>query len=238
MTEEYNDSDLERILKEIYPPETASPQFKERLRRQLIEAARRPASRPLWFRPLVWAPVAAAVALGLIAYFAVASLTSPHTVRSGSLEVYVTDAPGEVQRLDVTVSEIQVHRAGNDSAGEDGWITVISDNRTFELIALRGVQELLGEEQLEAGHYTQIRLSVNQVTVNDEIEAEIKLPSGEDKLMLVGQFEIKADCTTALTIDFDAYASLSFDDDVVTFEPKPTVKLRIGEPCEEATTSD
>src|SRR4030042_2912586 len=136
------------MLKDIYKPETASPQFKERLRRQLIEAAGRPAPRPLWLRPLVWAPVGAVVALVLIAYFVVASVTSPQTVRSGSLEVWVTDAPGEVSRLDVTVSEVQAHRAGDDTADDDGWITVISDTRTFDLLALRDVQELLGEEEL------------------------------------------------------------------------------------------
>ncbi|MBM4444799.1 MAG: DUF4382 domain-containing protein [Chloroflexi bacterium] len=235
MTEEYNDSDLEKMLKDIYKPETASPQFKERLRRQLVEAASRPAPRPLWFRPMVWAPVAAAVALGLIAYFAVASLTSTHTVRSGSLAVWVTDAPGEVQTLDVTVSEIQVHRAGDDSASDDGWITVISQPVTFDLIALRDVQELLGEEELDPGHYTQVRLIVDNVTVNDEIEAEIKLPSGE--LKVVGQFEIKADCTTALTLDFDAEASLQYTGEgKAVFQP--VVKPIIGEPCQEATTPD
>lgn len=231
MTEEFNDSDLEKILKGIYPPETASPQFKERLRRQLIEAAGRPAPRPLWLRPLVWAPVAAAVALGLIAYFVVASVMAPPTVRSGSLEVWVTDAPGDVQRLDVTVSEIQVHRASDDTAGEDGWITVISDSRTFDLIALRDAQEFLGEEELEAGHYTQIRLSVDNVTVNGT-EAEIKLPSGE--LKVIGQFEIKADCTTALTLDFDAEASLDYTPQGKAIF-QPVVKPIIGEPCQEET---
>jgi hypothetical protein len=237
VTEDYSDRDLEKMLKDIYKPETASPQFKERLRRQLIEAAGQPAPRPLWLRPLVWAPVAAAVALGLIAYFVVASVTAPPTVRSGSLEVWVTDAPGEVQRLDVTISELQVHRAGDDTAEDGDWITVISDNRTFDLIALRDVQELLGEEQLEVGHYTQIRLNVDEVTV-DKVQAEIKLPSGDDRLMLVGQFEIKADCTTVLTLDFDAYASLDFEDGKITFEPKPTLKLIIGEPCEQPATPD
>jgi hypothetical protein len=231
VTEDYSDRDLEKMLKDIYKPETASPQFKERLRRQLIEAAGRPAPHPLWLRPLVWAPVAAAVAIGLIAYFAIASITSTPTVRSGSLQVWVTDAPGDVQRLDVTVSEIQVHRAGDDTAGEDGWITVISDGRTFDLIALRDAQEFLGEEELEAGHYTQIRLSVDNVTVNGT-EAEIKLPSGE--LKVIGQFEIKADCTTALTLDFDAEASLDYTPQGKAIF-QPVVKPIIGEPCQEET---
>lgn len=238
MPEHDNEAKLAEILKAVYKPATASPEFRERLRRRLIEAAAsQPMPRPLWFRPLAWAPVAAAVALGLIAYFVIVPLVSPTTSAHGSLEIYVTDAPGEVVSLDVTVSQVQVHRAGDDTADDDGWITVISENVTFDLIALRDVQQLLGEEQLEVGHYTQIRLNVDNVTVNDEIDANIKLPLADgNKLMLVGQFEIQADCTTALTLDFDAYASLVFDDGRVAFEPKPTVKLIVGEPCEEANT--
>lgn len=235
MTEDHGDRDLEKMLKDIYKPETASPQFKERLRRQLIEAAGQPAPRPLWLRPLVWAPVAAAVALGLIAYFAISSITSPPTVRSGSLQVWVTDdRPAEISSVEVTVSEVQVHRAGDDTADDGGWITVISDNRTFDLIALRDVQEFLGEERLEAGHYTKLRLSVDDVSV-DGIDAEIKLPGNE--LDVVGQFEIKADCTTAITLDFDIDDPNSL---VFTGEGKvifqPVVKPIIGEPCEEAAT--
>lgn len=234
MTEDYGDRDLERMLKDIYKPETASPQFKERLRRQLIEAAGRPAPRPLWIRPLVWAPVAAAVALGLIAYFAIASITSPPTVRSGSLQIWVTDdRPAEISSVEVTVSQVQVHVAGDDTADDAGWITVISDNRTFDLIALRDVQEFLGEERLEVGHYTKLRLSVDEVSV-DGIDAEIKLPGNE--LDVVGQFEIKADCTTAITLDFDIDDPNSL---VFTGEGKvifqPVVKPIIGEPCEEPT---
>lgn len=234
MTEDYGDRDLERMLKDIYKPETASPQFKERLRRQLIEAAGRPAPRPLWIRPLVWAPVAAAVALGLIAYFVIASITSPPTVRSGSLQIWVTDdRPAEISSVEVTVSQVQVHVAGDDTADDAGWITVISDNRTFDLIALRDVQEFLGEERLEVGHYTKLRLSVDEVSV-DGIDAEIKLPGNE--LDVVGQFEIKADCTTAITLDFDIDDPNSL---VFTGEGKvifqPVVKPIIGEPCEEPT---
>jgi hypothetical protein len=239
VTEDYSDRDLEKMLKDIYKPETASPQFKERLRRQLIEAAGRPAPRPLWLRPRVWAPVAAAVALGLIAYFVVASVTAPPTVRSGSLEVWVTDdRPAEISSVEVTVSEVQVHMAGDDSADDDGWMTVISENRTFDLVALRDtdMRALLGEGQLDVGHYTQIRLSVDGVTV-DGIGAEI--PSGEIKV--VGQFdiEIKADCTTAMTLDFDLDDPNSL---VFTGEGKilfqPVVKPIVGEPCEQPATPD
>jgi hypothetical protein len=234
VTEEYNDSDLEKILKEIYPPETASPQFKEKLRRQLIEAAGRPAPRPFWHRPLVWAPVIAAIVLGLIAYFVATAVISPRTVRSGSLEVWVTDdRPTEISSVEVTITEVQVHRAGDDSADDDGWMTVISDYRTFDLIALRDsdMPGLLGDGQLEAGHYTQIRLSVDNVTV-DDMAAEVP----GDNIRVVGQFdiEIKADCTTQVTLDFDLDDPNSL---VFTGEGKilfqPVIKPIIGEPCQE-----
>lgn len=235
MLEHDNEGKLMQVLKQVYKPATASPEFRQKLRRRLVDAASQPAPRPLWFRPLAWAPVAAAVALGLIAYFVIVPLASPTTSAHGALEIWVTDAPGEVLSLDVTVSNIQVHMASDNVDDEEGWITVVSDNRTFDLIALRGVQELLGEQELEAGHYTQIRMTVDNVTVNG-VEANIIVPSGV--LKLVGQFEIKADCTTALTLDFDALSSLREPTGEGKIVFQPIVKLIIGEPCEEAVSPE
>jgi hypothetical protein len=151
------------------------------------------------------------------------------------LEVWITDdRPVEVASVMVTITEVQVHRAGGDTASEHGWITVISDNRTFDLIALRDDSGFLGKEELEAGHYTQIRLSVDDVTVDG---ASAEIPSGDIKVL--GQFdiEIKADCTTEMTLDFDLDDPNSL---VFTGEGKilfqPVVKPIIGEPCQEAPT--
>ena len=47
---------------------------------------------------------------------------------TGILEVRVTDAPGDVEKIDVTISKLQVHRAG--AGAEEGWIEVFSTSTT------------------------------------------------------------------------------------------------------------
>lgn len=230
MLDHNSEDGLRKMLKEAYKPASASPEFKERLRKRLIDAASsQPGPQPLWLRPLVWAPVAAALAVGLIAYFVIVPLVSPPRAMSGRLEIWVTDAEAEFSSVNVTVSEVQVHRSSDNVPDEEGWITVISDDRTFDLIELRDIRALLGDEELEAGHYTQIRLNVDNVTV-DGSSAQVKLPSGV--LRIVGQFRIEVDCTTSLTLDFDVHESLKQAGDNIIFDP--VVHPIIGEPCEEA----
>ncbi|MDP2719020.1 MAG: DUF4382 domain-containing protein, partial [Dehalococcoidia bacterium] len=118
---------------------------------------------------------------------------------------------------------IQVHRSG---ASENSWITVVKEENTFDLVALQGVEILLGTSELEAGQYTQIRLDVTKVMVtmgNEEIEA--KLPG--EKLKVVRPWEIKAGETTVLTLDFEA------DKFVVmtgkgNAQVKPVIKLEVS----------
>jgi hypothetical protein len=236
MLDHNNEDGLKKMLKEAYKPASASSEFKERLRKHLIDTAgSQPRPQPLWLRPLVWAPVAIALAIGLIAYFVILPLMSPTKTMSGTLEIWVTDAPGEVSSVNVTVSQVQVHSAGDSDNVDDeqSWITVIPDNRTFDLVALQlqDVKELLGDNELEAGHYTQIRLTLDNVTV-DGSNAEIHLPSGI--LKLVGPFEIQADRTTSLTLDFDVHESLKQAGDNIIFDP--VVHPIIGEPREEAAS--
>jgi len=232
MIDDNNEDILEKMLKEVYKPANASPEFKQRLRKRLIDAASsQPGPQPLWLRPLVWAPVATALALGLIAYFVIVPLISPPRAMSGRLEIWVTDAGVEFSSVNVTVSEVQVHRSSDNVPDEEGWITVISDDRTFDLIELRDMRALLGDEELEAGHYTQIRLNVDNVTV-DGSSAQVELPSGV--LRIVGQFRIEADCTTAYTLDFDVHESLKQAGDNIIFDP--VVHPIIGEPREEAVS--
>jgi hypothetical protein len=80
------------------------------------------------------------------------------TSDTGTLEVRVTDAPDpSITAVYVTTDNIEVSIAG------EGWVSVIDEEITFELLALEGVEAILGSAELPAGSYTQIRLSVPQV---------------------------------------------------------------------------
>ena len=152
--------------------------------------------------------------------------TLPSVVATGILEVRVTDAPTEhkVSTIELTIANIEVHKAD----GEDGWITIIEGPETFDLLELFEDEEVLGEKEIDAGHYTQIRLDVETIEANidGEDRDDIVLPSG--KLKIVGSFDINPDKKTILTLDFDAEESLVFAGNDKGFF-KPVIKLIITE---------
>ena len=103
--------------------------------------------------------------------------------------IRVTDAPPEnVSSIGVTVSNIEVHRA---LATEDGWVTVVSEEKTFDLVEIAGAEVFLGEKEVEAGRYTEIRLDVTRVSVTADGQTyDARLPG--DKLRVVRSWEVKA----------------------------------------------
>ena len=83
----------------------------------------------------------------------------------------------------MTVKNIEVHVSGDSEAA--GWRTVISEPRQFDLVKLRGVEEILGEGALEPGRYHQIRLEVTEVVLTIRgNERMARIPS--KRLRLVG----------------------------------------------------
>ena len=144
---------------------------------------------------------------------------------TGTLEVRVTDAPDpSITAVYVTTANIEV------SVAELGWLSVIDEEITFELLALEGVEAVLGTAELPIGNYTQVRLSVTEVQIEKDgelITAEV--PSG--KIRLVGNFELVADEKTFISLDFEVDKSL-VDRRRQGFLFKPVIKLAIGEPGE------
>lgn len=145
----------------------------------------------------------------------------------GILEMRVTDAPADYTAVWVTVSSIEVHRAGSDE--ESGWETIIEDIRTFELLELRdGLEAVLGNKEIETGKYTQIRMMVENctVTTTDGEIHEAKVPS--DKVKIVGSFDIEEAEITVVTLDIDAYESVPPPKNSGQFIFTPRVKVLVG----------
>ncbi|MFO8101476.1 MAG: DUF4382 domain-containing protein [Dehalococcoidia bacterium] len=185
----------------------------------------------LFQEPKIWVPVSAAIVviLVIIGLAALASFNqhsngtpSPFPIAAntgtpastGILELRVTDAPNhDISAVNMTISSIEVHQEEAD------WETVISGSRSFELLELRGVEEILGSRELEAGHYTQIRLNVEEVLVTvDGAVQNAHLPS--EQLKLTGAFDIQEGKVTILTMDFDAEKSLVITPaDMIIFKP-------------------
>lgn len=129
------------------------------------------------------------------------SPTATQAASAGIAEFRATDAPPTgISKILVTTKDIQVHKA---NAANDSWITVVSAEKTFDLVAIQGAELSLGQETLSPGTYTQIRLDVTKVVVTkDGKDITAKLPS--DKLKIVTPFEIKTGEKTILTLDFEA----------------------------------
>jgi len=240
------------------PSESAMARGRARLRREIAQTEGMPAEPSLPFfqwlfaQPRIWAPAVAAVLVLIIVLAATGvfsggttdddvvglppdtdtpdSTTPVVAASTGILEMWVTDAPAyDISAVDVTISDIQVHRAGGDGGafppvepgtlseetGDDGWDTVVSGTMSFELLALRGVEDLLGSQELEAGHYTQIRLNLIEVLVTAGSEVYTAQISSE-KLKLVSSFDVEADTVTRLVMDMTGSDKFIF---------KPTIKL-------------
>ncbi|MDY6911314.1 MAG: DUF4382 domain-containing protein [Chloroflexota bacterium] len=206
----------------------------------------------LFGQPKIWAPAMALILIAFVVSglatvlwdnespsgttaIATPPVTSPEhpiVASAGILEIRVTDAPNhDISAVYMTINNIEVHRSQSKSAQGDNqtksygseWENVISESQSFELLALRGIEEVLGSKELEAGHYTQIRLDVEEVSVIVDGETHLASIPG-DKLKLVRAFNIEAGERTALTMDFDAEKSV-----IVTGKGKvmfkPTVKV-------------
>ena len=159
----------------------------------------------------------------------IAGLSGCVQSNTGTLNMQITDAPAglNIEKALVTISDVEVHLAG---AGEDanatnetGWSTVVKGEKTFDLVKIKDVKEFLGSSELKAGKYTQVRLNVNKalVTINGT-EHDLTIPSKTIKL--VKPFDIVANQTTTLTLDFDANESVKSagkDKYVMT----PTIKV-------------
>ena len=133
---------------------------------------------------------------------------------TGVIDWYITTA---------TIGEID----DDDDDSTAGWYTIVNESQTFDLIALQNVTEILGENNLSAGKYTQVRLTVEQaeITINnsDIIEVyDMKIPS--KKVKLIKSFWIYENKTTVLTLDFDIYKSVHRTGNN-KFIMKPTIKV-------------
>jgi hypothetical protein len=149
--------------------------------------------------------------------------TTPIPTERGTLQIGLTDAAAAFEAVNITFSEISAHI-------DEQWITVRGEPITVNLLEWNnGKSIVLGIAEVPAGHYTQIRLKIDQaevVTNGQTHEAEV--PSGDPTgLKLVHQFTINAGSTYELIIDFDAHRSI-----VTTGPPndpkyklKPTIRV-------------
>lgn len=165
------------------------------------------------------------VLIALLATFGCGDSMGP-SGPSGTLNVRLTDLPfDDGMAVFVTFEEVAAHRADGEwetLAFADGGMT-----RTCDLKLLQnGAEDVLGTDVLLAGSYTQIRLLVASaklffdnestgpacdamLTEPEGASADVNVPSGEVRLNPQGPFELEADSTVTILLDFDGRASIN-----------------------------
>ena len=135
---------------------------------------------------------------------------------TGQVEVRVTASPAneEVISANITVSSVEIHLP-------DGWLTMkLSNSNTFDLVQVKGLDEVLATADLNQGTYTQVRINITrvEVTLKGGQPKKVKLPS--NKLTFTQNFLVTAKNTTVLLFNFDTEKSLNYSDsEKITFRP-------------------
>ncbi|NBB75635.1 MAG: DUF4382 domain-containing protein [Bacteroidetes bacterium] len=169
--------------------------------------------------PFIATSVVLVFALALVGCDAAGTAESDPAVsgETGTLHVHLTDAPGDLLEAHVTITRVAIVPTEDSASGdaEDGGIEVLSeDSMSVDLLTLQnGVTEALGEIEIPAGDYSQIRLvtskeaSVYYEDANGEKqEAELKLPSASETGIKVNlpAFTIdEASDEVEITLDFN-----------------------------------
>lgn len=145
-----------------------------------------------------------------LALFIAGCSTSPES-GMGTLEVRLVDAPiDNAKEVNVAINSVQV----NNSETDTGWVTISEPGETFNLLNLtNGAYAVLGEAELEAGTYEQIRLILdsdgNSIVFENGDTESLFVPSGaQSGLKLNVNAEIEPGFTYTLILDFNASKSV------------------------------
>lgn len=145
-----------------------------------------------------------------IAFFALQGCTSSKDdpVPTGRMDVRLVDGPiTDYKEINVNIQSVQINRG-------DGWITLSTPQKTYDLLKLRGgvSATLVDGATLAEGNYNQMRLvlgSGNTVKLLDDSVKDLTIPSGiQTGIKLNVHFDVVAGTTKDVWIDFDAAHSI------------------------------
>lgn len=145
--------------------------------------------------------------LALFSVLFMASCSTGSDSSMGNLQVRLHDAPiKNAEEVNISIKEVVVK-------GEDGWSVISNPNQSYNLLELtNGAYEVLGDAELPAGRYKEIRLVLHETGNNIVIDGQVhplKVPSGSQSgLKLKIDAEIKENITYVLLLDFDVSQSI------------------------------
>lgn len=135
------------------------------------------------------------------------------TPSNGSVSVTLVDGPTtDYKAINLNIQSIQIHQSA--TAGESGWVTVSSPNKTVDLLKLQGgvVEALASNQTIGVGTYQMLRLvlgSGNTLTLAAGSIVPLTVPSGQQTgIKIPLNFTVQAGTTADVWIDFDGGHSI------------------------------
>jgi len=126
------------------------------------------------------------------------------------IEVWLTDAPGDFQEVNVDIQDVQIH-TGDDN-GEGGWQSLSVNAGVYNLLELtNGLDTLLGDIEVPRGKISQVRLVLgddNTVKIGDQVYS-LSTPSAQQSgLKLQVNETLVEGITYKILLDFDVARSV------------------------------
>ncbi|MEX2336075.1 MAG: DUF4382 domain-containing protein [Fulvivirga sp.] len=161
------------------------------------------------------------------------------TTATGKANIYITDAPID----DADVSAVVISISKVEAKGPDGWETIeeFEEPVSLDLLSYQnGDAFFLGDEEVTAGTYSEVRLILN---IQEEIEGEsaeaasyIEFVDGSTAALFVpsggqsgykakGDFTIPEDGEINMTLDFDVRKAVVQAGSSGKYILKPTIRL-------------
>jgi hypothetical protein len=141
------------------------------------------------------------------------------------LQVWLTDAPGDYDEVNIEIEGVEIHTSENES--ENGWQALQINQGVYNLLELtNGIDTLLGELTLPAGKISQIRLKLgdnNSIKVNG-VDYDLDTPSGQQSgLKLQVHETLNEGITYKILLDFDVARSI-VETGTGSYKLKPVIR--------------
>ncbi len=162
------------------------------------------------------------VLLVLITTFLFTACNTNSGPGTGTMQVSLTDAPANYEQVNIEIRQVLVNKDEDAEEPEDGeegeneeengWYSIMDDSITVNLLDYQNGTVLdLGEVELEAGQYNQVRLMLgdNNTVVIDGETYDLTTPSAQQSgYKLLVNATVEEDQVYELVIDFDASQSI------------------------------
>ncbi len=145
--------------------------------------------------------------------------------KNSTLQVRLTDNPVAFQEVNVDIREVRVKFA--DDTTDKEWVTLTTNARIYNLLALQGVDTVLATGLLPANTVKQIRfiLGPNNTVKENGVVYPLVVPSGsESGLKIKVSKKLNATLET-LVIDFDAALSVRKEGNG-DYKLRPVIKVK------------